>query len=139
LPEYLTKQLVVSRRFDSRRGNAPAEFVLVGALLVALALAVIHAALVIHVRHILHASAWEGARYASYYGTTLGDGQALTIRLINEALSESYSLDVSVTEASVAGAPGVHVHVRAPVPTLGLWALGGDLSVEAALPLEQPG
>ena len=129
----------MSRRFDSRRGNAPAEFVLVGALLVALALAVIHAALVIHVRHILHASAWEGARYASYYGTEPGDGRALTIDLINRALSRSYSTDVSISEATVGGEPGVSVRVRAPIPTVGLWSLGGDMSVEASVPLERPG
>ena len=127
------------RRFDADRGNAPAEFVLVGTLLVALALAVIHVALVIHVRHVLHASAWEGARYASYYGTEPGEGRTLTIDLINQALSPSYSTDVTISEASVGGEPGVSVRVRAPIPTLGLWSLGGDMSVEASVPLERPG
>ena len=107
--------------------------------MVALALGVMHVALVIHIRHILHASAWEGARYASYYGTTLQSGRALTIDLINQALSESYSSDVSVSATNVGGEPGVQIQVRAPIPTFGLWSPGGDMSVQAAVPFESPG
>ena len=136
---FLTKQLAVSLLFDLRRGNAPAEFVLVSALLAALALAVIHVALVIHVRHILQASAWEGARYASYYGTTHAQGHALTVDLISEGLSEVYAQAVSVTSTTVGGEPGVQVRVSAPIPALGLWSFGGDVSVTATVPYEQPG
>jgi len=129
----------VSPRSEGVRGNAPAEFVLVGTLLTALALGVIHVALVIHVRHILHASAWEGARYASYYGTTFAEGRALTVDLISEALSDSYAQAVSVRSSNVGNQPAVTVQVRAPIPTVGLWSLGGEMSVQAAVPLEAPG
>ena len=50
----------------THRGNAPAEFVLVGALLIALSIATLHISLIVHVHSVPQASAWEGARHASY-------------------------------------------------------------------------
>jgi Flp pilus assembly protein TadG len=138
-PEYLIRPFPVLPRFEGPRGNAPAEFVLVGALLTALALAVVHVSLVIHVRHVLQASAWEGARYASYYSTTVADGQALARQLITEGLSSTYAESVTATAVTVGGLPGVRVVVSAPIPTVGMWSLGGDIRVEAAVPFEQPG
>lgn len=128
----------MSPRFDPRRGNAPAEFVLVSALLVALVLALLHISLVIHVRHVLQASAWEGARWASYYGNTPSEGAELARELIAQSLSPNYAQGVKAVSADVAGQPGVLVTVTAPVPTLGLWSLGGELRVQAAIPREDP-
>ena len=108
------------------------------ALLVALALGVIHASLVVHVRHILQASAWEGARVASYWGARPEDGVELTRQLITAGLSDRYARQVSWKDATVAGAPGVQIQVRSPIPTLGLWSLGGEMRVVAAVPLERP-
>ena len=110
-----------------------------GALIVALALGVIHATLIVHVRHILHASAFEGARVASYWGAGPEDGQRITRELIETGLHPDYARDIDVREVSVAGRPGVEVQVRAPLPTLGLWSLGGELRVVAAVPRELPG
>ena len=129
----------MSRRSDSERGSAAAEFVLVSALLVALALALVHVSLVIHVRHVLQASAWEGARWASYYGNTPADGARLTQDLITEGLSAGYASDVRVQTTSMGGRPGVQISVVAPVPSVGLWSPGGELRVRAALPRETPG
>ena len=108
------------------------------ALLVALALGVIHASLVVHVRHVLQASAWEGARVASYWGARPEDGVELTTQLIAAALSANYADDVAWEYVAVAGAPGVQIQVRSPIPTLGLWSLGGEMRVVAAVPLERP-
>ena len=112
---------------------------MVSGLLVALVLAVIHSTLIVHVRHTLQASAWEGARLASYYDTTTQEGVALTRRLITEGLSASYATNVSAHSRSVEGRPGVVVSVVAPFPTVGLWSLGGEIRVEAIAALEQPG
>jgi Flp pilus assembly protein TadG len=127
-------------RFDARdRGNAPAEFVLVGALLVALTIAVLQLSLIVHVRLVLQASAWEGARHASYYNTTLSDGLALTRHLIRQGVGERYSENVTALSTTVAGRPGVELRVEAPFPALGLWSPAGELSVKAAVPYEIPG
>ena len=112
---------------------------MVSGLLVALALAVIHASLVVHVRHTLQAAAWEGARLASYYDTTIKDGAVLTRRLITDGLGPGYAESVQAGPATVAGQPGVVVTVTSPFPTVGLWSFGGELRVEAAAALEQPG
>lgn len=120
------------------RGNAPAEFVLVSGLLVALALATIHITLVVHVRHTLQASAWEGARLASYYNATSEDGAELTRRLIIQGLGPGYAESVDAGQITVAGQPVSLVSVVAPLPTVGLWSVGGEIRVEATAPLERP-
>ncbi|MEX2441274.1 MAG: TadE family protein [Pontimonas sp.] len=120
------------------RGNAPAEFVLVSGLLVALALATIHITLVVHVRHTLHASAWEGARLASYYNATSDDGAELTRRLITVGLGPGYAEGISAGRKTVEGQPVSVVSVVAPLPTVGLWSVGGEIRVEATAPLERP-
>lgn len=127
----------MSPRFDS--GSAPAEFVMVGALLVALTLGVIHLSFAIHVRHVLHASAWEGARHASYFGGTVASGVNLTETLIAQALGPRYDVTVRGRPLMVAGQPGVEVRVNAPLPALGLWSIGGEFDVSAAVPREIPG
>jgi Flp pilus assembly protein TadG len=120
------------------RGSAPVEFVLVSSLLVAVVLALIQVSIVVHVRHTLIASAQEGARWASYYDTQMGEGVALTRRLIAEGLSPGYAQSVTVTPGTVAGRPGVRVIVTAPLPAVGLWSGGGSLRVWADAPLERP-
>ena len=138
MPGYLSKPFPVLPRSSCARGNAPAEFVMVSAVLVALVLGIIHVSLVAHTRTILHASAWEGARYASYYGTTDRDGAELTERLIREALGVSHHSSLSVLHVDVAGQPGVSFTVESRVPQVGLWSPGGEIVVEAAIPYEQP-
>jgi hypothetical protein len=120
------------------RGNAPAEFVLVSGLLVALALATLHITLVVHVRHTLHASAWEGARLASYYNATPEDGAQLTRRLITVGLGPGYAESISAGRTTVEGQQVSVVSVVAPAPTVGLWSMGGEIRVEATAPLERP-
>jgi hypothetical protein len=110
----------------------------VSSLLVAVVLALIQLSVVVHVRHTLISSAQEGARWASYYDTQMGDGVALTRRLIGEGLSPRYAGSVTLTPGTVGGQPGVRVTVTAPLPTIGLWSGGGSLRVWADAPLERP-
>lgn len=108
-------------------------------LLVALVLGLIHASLVIHVRHVLQASAWEGARLASYYDTAPSEGAALATALVRDAIGQTYSQDIRIREQLVGGQPGVVVTIVAPVPTVGLWSIGGEMRVDAAAAVERPG
>ena len=112
---------------------------MVGALLVALALALLQLSLIVHVRQVLQASAWEGARHASYYNTTLTDGVALTKRLIEQAVGPRFAESVRATQATVAGKPGVTIVVEAPFPAVGLWSPGAALRVTASVADERPG
>lgn len=123
---------------SGHRGSAPAEFVLVSTVLVALVLGIIHISLVAHTRTILQASAWEGARYASYYDTSDLEGVALTQRLIREALGSEHRASVSVRHVDIAGQEGVSFTLESSVPAVGLWSPGGEIVVEAAVPYEQP-
>lgn len=122
-----------------QRGSAPAEFVLVAGLLVAMSLGVLQLALISHVRQVLTSSAWEGARHASYYNTTLAEGRDLTRQLITVGLGSQYAEAVSIRTVEVAGRPGAEVSVETPFPAFGLWSPGGLLRVRAAVPYEIPG
>ena len=122
-----------------QRGSAPAEFVLVAGLLVAMSLGVLQLALISHVRQVLTSSAWEGARHASYYNTALAEGSALTRQLITQGLGPAYAESVTIRSVEVGGRPGAEVSVETPFPAFGLWSPGGLLRVRAAVPYEIPG
>jgi Flp pilus assembly protein TadG len=101
-------------------GAAVVDFVLVGALLTLLFLAVLQVALDFYVRNVLAAAAADGARYAA--NADVGDAQAGADRtndLIRSSLGASYAharpaLDVP----DVDGAPVVGVTVSARLPLL---------------------
>lgn len=76
---------------------------------------------------------------ASYYDTTHAEGVALATQLVSEAIGERYSQDVRIHEQRVGGQPGVVVTIVAPVPTVGLWSIGGEMRVDAAAAVEMPG
>jgi Flp pilus assembly protein TadG len=112
------------------RGSAPAEFVMVGALLVVLALSVLQLALALHVRTTVLDAAAEGARVAAsaLAGASRADGVARTHDLIATAVGERYARDVTAATGTVLGHPVVSVTVRTTLPLLGL--LGVDRALE---------
>ena len=111
---------------------------LVSTVLVVLVLGIIHISLVAHTRTILQASAWEGARFASYYDTSDREGAALTQRLLREALGSDHRASLSVRHVDIAGQEGVSFTLESSVPAVGVWSPGGEIVVEAAVPYEQP-
>jgi len=125
---------MVPERADA--GSAPAEFALVGALLVLVFLALVQLALAVHVRDTLVASAAEGARVAAQADRSLDDGVRRTRELIGEALSPAYAKRVTARRVLVDGAAVVEVEVRAPLPLVGLAGPAGDLVVDAHALLE---
>jgi hypothetical protein len=54
-------------------------------------------------------------------------------------LSDSYAEVCHVHSSYVGNQPPVTVQVRTPIPSVGLWSLGGEMSVQAFVPLEEPG
>ncbi|WP_159622719.1 TadE/TadG family type IV pilus assembly protein [Ruania rhizosphaerae] len=114
---------------DSERGSALVDFLLVSVLVTALVLGVIQLALTLHVRTVLVDAAAEGARYAALHESALAAGQDRTAQLIGMTLPEDYASDVSAETGSIDGVDLVEVHVRAPIPVLGLFGPSGVLTV----------
>ncbi len=121
------------------RGSSPVEFVLVGALLTALTLAVLQIALAMYVRNVVHDAAVEGAHHAALADTTLGEGAARTEAVITRAVGAEYAGDIAIGEDTSLGHPSVLVRVRTTLPVLGLLGVPFGLEVEARAPVESFG
>ena len=117
------------------RGNAPAEFVLVSALLVALVLGLLQVVMMGYVRHVLTSAAAEGARQASLLDVSDYRAREVTRNLISHSLSSRYAENIAFTAAIVEGVPSTQVTVTAPVPILGLWSSTGRVEVVSHAPL----
>ena len=120
----------------SERGNAPAEFVLVSALLVALVLGVMQVILVGYVRHTVTSAAAEGARQAALVDVNASEAISLTKDLISTSLSPEHARQVSLTPSMERGYSTTVVTVVTPYPALGLWSIGGTLTISAHAPAE---
>lgn len=121
------------------RGSSPVEFVLVGALLTALTLAVLQVAFAMYVRNVVHDAAVEGAHYAALADTTLSEGVARTQTVISRAIGPEYAEDIAVGEDASLGHQSVVVRVRTTLPVLGLIGVPLGMEVEARAPVESFG
>lgn len=121
------------------RGSSPVEFVLVGALLTALTLAVLQIAFAVYVRNVVHDAAVEGAHHAALADTTLEEGAARTQAVITRAVGAEYAGDVAIGEDMALGHPSVVVRVRTALPVLGLLGVPFGLEVDARAPVESFG
>lgn len=117
-------------------GSSPVEFVLVGALLTLLTLAVIQLALGVYVRNVVHDAAVEGAFHAALADTSLAEGAERTRGLVARAVGESYADDIAVRETDAGGSPAVRVTIRTTLPLLGLLGVERALEVSALAPVE---
>jgi Flp pilus assembly protein TadG len=116
-------------RLGDERGSAPAEFVMVAALLTILTLSVLQLGLALHVRNTVLDAAAEGARYGALADNTLADGVSRTRELITAAIGADYADDVTATAGSYLQHPAVEVTVRTPLPLIGLVGVDGALEV----------
>ncbi|WP_425551808.1 TadE/TadG family type IV pilus assembly protein [Humibacillus xanthopallidus] len=123
---------------DRERGSAIAEFVMVTALLLVVALAVFQLGLALYVRNTLISAASEGARYGARADASPGDGIARTSALITSSLSASFAEDVSAaTRTTSSGVRVVEVTVSAPLPVIGPIGPSGLLTVSGRAFSEQ--
>ncbi|VXC06668.1 TadE-like protein [Microbacterium sp. 8M] len=118
------------------RGSSPVEFVLVGALLTALTLAVLQFALAVYVRNVVHDAAVEGAHVAALADTDPGEGVQRTALVIGRAIGAEYARDVSVRETAALGVPTMEVTVRTTLPLIGLLGVPSGLEVTGRAPVE---
>ncbi|WP_421075720.1 MULTISPECIES: TadE/TadG family type IV pilus assembly protein [unclassified Microbacterium] len=114
------------------RGSSSVEFVLVGALLTALTLAVLQLGLAVYVRNVLHDAAVEGAYHAALADVGPEGGAERTRLVIARAIGSAYAQDVS---AAVSGGD-IRVTVRSATPVVGLIGVPGTLEVTARAPVE---
>lgn len=115
---------------DRERGSAVAEFVMVAALLLFVAMGVFQLGLALYVRNTLISAASEGARYGARADAQPGDGVGRTQALITSSLSESFAQDVSATRSvTSSGVRVVEVRVTAPLPVIGPIGPSGALTV----------
>jgi Flp pilus assembly protein TadG len=126
----------VRGRLRDDRGSAPAEFVMVGALLTILTLSVLQLGLALHVRNTVLDAAAEGARYGALADNTIDEGAARTRDLIATALGPGYARDVTATRGDYLGQPAAAITVRTPLPLLGLVGLEDGLEVTGHAALE---
>jgi Flp pilus assembly protein TadG len=126
------------RAFRARdeSGSAPAEFVMVGALLTVLTLSVMQLALGLHVRNTVIDAAAEGARFGALADNSLGDGVARTTDLIETAIGNGYARNVSATYGTFNGHPTAVITVRTPLPLLGLVGIDDGLEVSGRAAIE---
>lgn len=112
-----------------QRGAAVVDVVLVLVVLVPVVFGILQLGLVLFVRNTLASAASEGARVAATADRGPADGAAYTRQQIAGAVSGRFAQDVDARSATVAGAPGVEVTVRAQVPALGLGGPAVELVV----------
>ncbi|MCU1571537.1 MAG: conserved secreted protein [Naasia sp.] len=120
----------------SEEGSAPAEFVMVGALLAVLTLSVLQLGLALHVRNTVTDAAAEGARTAALAGGSLEKGAARTEELIHAALGGGYAVRVEARETTWLDLRVAEVAVRAPLPVIGLLGVTGGIEVSGHAALE---
>ena len=107
-------------RAEPERGSAIAEFVMVAALLLFVALGVFQIGLALYVRNTLISAASEGARYAARADADPSDGVSRTQALISSSLSARYAQRVAVAERVLPdGVRVVEITVEAPLPVVG--------------------
>lgn len=106
-------------RKDVQRGAAVVDFVLIGAMLTLLFLAIVQLTLVLHVRNTLIDAAASGARYGTLADRDGGDARDRTVQLITAALNPDFARDVATSESTFQGIRTLEVTVRAPLPVIG--------------------
>lgn len=122
---------------DDESGSSPVEFILVGALLTMLTLAVLQLGLVMYVRNVVHDAAVEGAYYAALADTQPAEGVERTRSGITAAVGAAYAADVTASIGSALGHPTSVITVRTTLPLLGLIGIPFALEVNAHAPTEE--
>lgn len=124
-------------RESDESGSAVVDFVLVGALLMVILLAIIQLALVLHVRNTVVDAASSGAWYGSLADRGPQDAQARTQKLIADSLSPDYARDVAVTEEDFNGVRTLKVTVRTPFPVIGLIGPNSTMEISGHAALQR--
>ena len=110
-------------------GSAVVDFVMVGALVIVVFVALLQVALGVYARTVLTDAAGDGARRAALVGGTEAEARRRVQTLSDAALRRGYVDTVTVSRVPSGDLTIVEVTVKAPFPVLGLLGLGGTLTV----------
>lgn len=110
-------------------GSAVVDFIMVGALLTVVFVAVIQLALILHVRNTLIDAAGSGARYGALADRTPADGVDRTKVLIGAALGDRFAEDVSYAQRGAGTSTMLEITVKAPLPVIGFLGPSGGMEV----------
>ena len=97
------------------------DFVLVGALVTVIFVALIQLALVLHVRNTVADAASSAARYGALGDRTADDARERASLLVSTALGPHYVQDVTVSVQTQNGLQVLSVSISAPLPLVGLF------------------
>lgn len=111
-------------------GSAVVDFVMVGALVVFVFVALLQVTLGVYARNVLTDAAGDGARRAALVGGTEAEAQQRVRVLSDAALRRGYVDSVTVSRVPSGDLTIVEVTVKAPFPVLGLFGPGGTLTVK---------
>lgn len=114
---------------DGERGNAPAEFVMVMALVMLLFGVVLQVSFALYARNILIDAASSGARYGTLLDRTYSDGATRTQEIINHNLPPQYQTSVSTHEVNVNGDRTLEVTVQGTLPVVGPFGFDQGINV----------
>ena len=114
---------------QNESGSAVVDFVMVGALVIIVFVALLQVALGVYARNVLTDAAGDGARRAALVGGTEAEARQRVQVLTDAALRRGYVDTVTVSRVSSGDLRLVEVTVTAPLPVLGLLGPGGTLRV----------
>nr|WP_243858964.1 TadE/TadG family type IV pilus assembly protein [Actinomyces sp. ZJ308] len=109
-------------------GSAVVDFVMVGALVIIVFVALLQVALGVYARNVLTDAAGDGARRAALVGGTEAEARQRVQVLSDAALRRGYVDTVTVSRVPSGDLTIVEVTVKAPFPVLGLFGPGGTLT-----------
>ena len=110
-------------------GSAVVDFVMVGALVITVFVALLQVTLGVYARNVLTDAAGDGARRAALVGGTEAEARQRVQVLSDAALRRGYVDTVTVSRVPSGDLTIVEVTVTAPLPVLGLLVPGGTLRV----------
>lgn len=116
-------------REHNESGSAVVDFVMVGALVIVVFVALLQVALGVYARNVLTDAAGDGARRAALVGGTEVEARQRVQVLTDAALRRGYVDTVTVSRVPSGDLRIVEVTVTAPFPVLGLFGPGGTLRV----------
>ena len=110
-------------------GSAVVDFVMVGALVITVFVALLQVTLGVYARNVLTDAAGDGARRAALVGGTEAEARQRVQVLSDAALRRGYVDAVTISRVPSGDLTIVEVTVTAPLPVLGLLGPGGTLRV----------
>jgi Flp pilus assembly protein TadG len=116
---------------DREAGAVVPEFVLVLLVLIPVVAAMIHVALVMHVRNTVTSAASDGARAGAARGSSPDIAVQRTRTLIGTAIADRFASDVTAERIDRDGLRLLRVTVKTSVPPLGVVGPGTDVTATA--------